>query len=358
MIFEIKRNNEIPIHQQIQIYIKDQIKAGAFQVGEKIPSARTLGDSLQVSHLTVRQALKNLEAEGLLESRIGQGTFVASTSMFQGKVAVLFSSIHNEFSQSISRSILTQLHQKEIDFELIDCMDDIKVRNKHYQRVIDGEFSGAIIIEPEVDGESIFKLLELVLKKLPLVLVDRYIDKVPCSCVQSDNVLGGYLATKHMISQGKKRIAFVGGRKFTTIAQRIEGYRQAISEEEGIACSQDMVKSFENRKLRDVMSELITLSPHPDAIFFENDYTALEGLKYLLQAGLKVPGDVAIVGFDDVSVSAHSTPSLTTIKQNPTLMAEAAVELYSECLSSINKGEDLPIKTVSIPVELMARDSS
>lgn len=188
--------------------------------------------------------------------------------------------------------------------------------------------------------------------KLPMVLTDLWAPALPC--VNPDNLQGGYLATRHLIEQGRSRIAFLASTlAHYSIHQREKGYRKALYEAkllmppeyEAIALPQLDTE----HSLLQALNELFTLPEPPDAIFAYNDATALLVLQCCAQRGLRVPEDVAVVGFDDIETAAWSQPPLTTV-------AVDKERLGREALNLLLSNE--PPSMHLLPVELVIRESS
>lgn len=199
--------------------------------------------------------------------------------------------------------------------------------------------------EPEL-----LAMLELL--KLPLVLVDLWAPGLPC--INPDHMQGGYLATRHLLDQGRSRIAFLASTlSHYSIRQREKGYRQALYEArllmppeyEAIALPQLDTE----RSLQDAIRELLDLPQPPDAIFAYNDATALLVLQACAQRGLRVPQDIAVVGFDDIETAAWSQPPLTTIAVDKHRLGYETLNVLLSGKQEINE---------LLPVALVVRASS
>jgi DNA-binding LacI/PurR family transcriptional regulator len=187
----------------------------------------------------------------------------------------------------------------------------------------------------------------------PLVLVDMH---VPDYCsVNSDHQLGGYLATRHLLQTGRKRIALLSGSlAHYSISRRARGFRQALFEARVLAdpaleiCLPDLGQP--EQAVPRAMAQLLALPAPPDAVFCYNDSTALAAMAYCQSIGLKVPHDIAIVGFDDISAAAKANPPLSTIRIDKEALGAAGVELLlgtpGDVLEQIQ------------PVQLILRESS
>ena len=186
----------------------------------------------------------------------------------------------------------------------------------------------------------------------PLVLVDLWAPGLPC--VNPDNTLGGYLATQHLIAQGRSRIAFLASTlAHYSIRQREKGYRQALYEARLLMPPEyDVVAPpllDTEQSLVDAVNELLRLPEPPDAIFAYNDAAAMVVQQVCAQQGIRIPEDLALVGFDDIDAAAWSHPPLTTIAVDKKQLGREALRLLLE----ENQEENL-----LLPVQLVVRGSS
>ncbi|HEX7734580.1 MAG TPA: LacI family DNA-binding transcriptional regulator [Ktedonobacteraceae bacterium] len=160
---------------------------------------------------------------------------------------------------------------------------------------------------------------------LPLVLVDHYLPDLlpPVDAVLGDNFQGARLAMEHLFAQGHRHIAFLGGNTLPgshptypiySIQQRWASYCMALLDH-GLAVNYDLVESGElnAESAYAACQRLLARGTNFSAIFCADDITAIGALKALREAGLKVPDDISLVGFDDIELSQHVTPPLTTI---------------------------------------------
>lgn len=172
-----------------------------------------------------------------------------------------------------------------------------------------------------------------------------------CS-VGSDNIRGGRRATAHLIRLGRKRIAFFGDTEAPEMMQRHTGYLQAL-EEAGIAPDPELAPPvhFETESAENAVERLIAQGVEIDAVFGASDMIAIGAIRGLTRCGRDVPGDVSVVGYDDVLLARHAHPALTTISQDT---AKAGRLLVSKLMSSTGGQE---IHSERLPTELIVRDS-
>ncbi|WP_418667736.1 LacI family DNA-binding transcriptional regulator [Allofournierella sp.] len=192
--------------------------------------------------------------------------------------------------------------------------------------------------------------------QIPIVLIDSYCNDHYYHSVRIDDAYGSYLATRHVLEYGHKRIAFFCGliKENGVIKKRLTGYRQAL-EERGIAYDPALV--FEGKIDYEsgvqLARQLARSATEATAVVATADILAVGAMKGFYDEGLHVPDDISIIGFDDLELAQYMTPGLSTIKQEIPLKGERAVELL---LDSIND-ETLTKHELVLPVSLITRGS-
>lgn len=174
-----------------------------------------------------------------------------------------------------------------------------------------------------------------------------------CS-VSGDNITGGTLATRHLIQLGRQRVAFLGGpTEDLTVQHRFNGYEIALQEAgQRLVLKRIAYGDYSYASGLDAMQRLLKQSPDLDAVFVNSDLMAIAAIKVILESGRRVPDDVAVVGYDDVSIATYNNLPLTTIRQNVTL---AGSLLAQNLIRYIKTGE---VTNVTTPVELVIRKSA
>jgi DNA-binding LacI/PurR family transcriptional regulator len=174
-----------------------------------------------------------------------------------------------------------------------------------------------------------------------------------CS-VSSDNFSGGKQAAEHLLQTGHRQIGYVGGPEYEYEAQRrYDGYAAAL-QENGLTVDPALVTygHWSSDSAARQMQQLLERAPDLDAVFANSDMMAVGAINVLRENGRRVPQDVAVVGYDDLSIAKISSPPLTTISQNLPLVGQL---LAQNLIQNIETGL---ITTVTIPAELVIRESS
>ncbi len=223
---------------------------------------------------------------------------------------------------------------------------DVRIPNMVQQNRVDG----LILAGCDIPRETI---VALKLQGIPIVLVDNHVEKV--NSIVIDNVGGAYEATKHLIELGHRRIAFVcewfGDLSF---AERFEGYKKALADH-GIPFDEDLIAEGLPRQPRTgyVAAQRLLEKATPTAIFAANDLVAAETLRVLRERGLRVPDDVAVVGFDDGEVALHTVPPLSTVR----VFRKEMGALAARRLLDILENPDQPPTHIRVFTELVVRES-
>lgn len=188
----------------------------------------------------------------------------------------------------------------------------------------------------------------------PIVLVDMHWRGF--TSVNPDNFRGGYLATQHLLRTGRKRIAMLSGSlAHYSIQQRNRGFRQALFDAK-VHADPDLevivpTMGDGDEGVIEAVRSLLSLPKPADAVFCYNDSTALAAMKYCLNEGMKIPHDLAIVGFDDIAAAAAAIPPLSTIHVDKEELGRAGIELL------LHKTDETP-PHITVPVQLIVRESS
>lgn len=195
-------------------------------------------------------------------------------------------------------------------------------------------------------------------KGVPVVFFDRVEQDGNNTVVIIDNSHCGYIATKHLIEQGCKRIAHVtSSLKRNVYSQRYKGYREALNEY-GIPFDESLLLVNDLSEKAGIESALhiLQMNEQPDGIFFTNDFVAAVGMRTLKEHGIRIPEDIAVVGFNNDAISQLIEPTLTTINYPGSDMGEIAARNLINHLAGI--GDLSQTNTVIVRSELIVRQSS
>lgn len=212
---------------------------------------------------------------------------------------------------------------------------------------------GGVIFADIIDNK---KQIEAVLEEgIPCIVINNMVEDLDVNYVAIDNEKGGKLATEYLAGLGHKKIATITG-SLTTQAglQRFEGFKDVLKRKNIPLRDEYVYKGdYSRRAARIAVEQFLALKNPPTAIFAASDDMALEAIAAILEKGLKVPGDISIIGFDDNPSGLYGPVSLTTIKQPLFKMAEDAVKYLNAIVSG---KKNTPAKIILSP-ELVTRES-
>jgi LacI family transcriptional regulator len=201
--------------------------------------------------------------------------------------------------------------------------------------------------------------LEIKNRGIPAILFDRTNDDLGIPSVVIDDYKGAYNATQHLINQGARRVAHICGQQHTKIFQdRFRGYVDAIIAN-GLTVRQEFIVkgTVTIQSGTECMHQLMDLSDPPDGVFAVEDFTALGAMQALKERGIRIPEDVAIIGFANEDFGKYITPSLSTVDQQTVKMGEEAAKLLLSLSKQENFYESPPTKIILEP-KMIFRESS
>ena len=242
------------------------------------------------------------------------------------------------------------------DYNIILCNSDWKRERETIllQNLIARQVDGLICISA---GMSVAQIEPMVNLGTPVVTFERKLIDSALDAVSIDNYNGAYVATKHLLDLGHRRIAAVTGRANSIVSEeRLNGYFDALLDA-GLEPKPHYV--FPGDYLPDTGAQaalkILLLPKKPTAVFAFNDLMAMGVLRVLIEQGLLVPDDIAVMGFDDISICKYTTPTLTTMRQPLEKMGTLAVELL---LQRIRSEDHYESRHVELQPELIIRAST
>lgn len=346
--------NLLPKYYQIKKIIEKSILGEFFNHGDTIPSEVKLSKKFGVTHVTVNRAIMELVNEGLLYREKGKGTFVKSklTPPSPGKRSDIIcfgvdifigdKGHYSPYVSEVLEGIVAQCHKKGINLVLPPFTNGIM--NIH--NAIDLGIKGMICFGKARSELNINQFKE---SGLPFIIVNRIAENEGINYIETDHFKGGYIATKHLIDLGHKRIGYIYDTKtmmLKSIRDRFEGYKLAL-QENGLDFSDELVVPGNPKKL-------LSLSNIPTGIFASSDLIAAGAIRAIREAHIRVPEDISVVGFDDLRLSSIQRLQITTVRQRLPELGSLAVEK----LLSIIRGTHTGFVQEKLDVELVIRKST
>jgi DNA-binding LacI/PurR family transcriptional regulator len=353
--------NPLALYEQIVNDIKSRINKGQLNIGDQIGSQSQLSKEYNVSLITVKKALSNLINEGILFSRVGKGTYVARKAKAvdiskHKSIGLVLRDLKHPFFSMIVHSVEEKAYQVGYNILLSNSSGRIDKEESQISHFEEIGVSGLIIASMSLLYRATDNIIKLHKRNFPYMMVS-YMEDPDIYYVGTDNEKGAFMATEHLIKLGYKRIGYVNGGKGNLLGLlRKKGYERALKKYQkkidpklifNLSLTEDRFKSGYQ-----LGKDFLNLNPKPDALFFYTDLAALGFQRSIMELGLKIPGDVALVGFDNIELSKYASAPLTTIAQNANKIGELAVESVIKRI----EGKETSVRTILEP-ELIVRAS-
>lgn len=220
----------------------------------------------------------------------------------------------NPFFAEVARGVEDTAFGQGYSVVICNTDGDLDKESFYASLLAEKRMDGIIFVAAGGSAEQVRALQD---RGMLVVVVDRELPEVAVDQVLTDNAHGGYLATRHLIELGHRRIGCITGPSdVTPSAERVTGYRRAL-EEAGIPIDERIIVrgDFQCESGYRVAQHLLTLAQPPTAIFACNDLMAIGAISAAVSLGYRIPEDISVVGFDDIRLSSYTNPPLTTVHQ-------------------------------------------
>jgi LacI family transcriptional regulator len=267
--------------------------------------------------------------------------------------ALIISDIENPHFTALVRGVEDVARSN--GYSVVLCNSDEELaKERDYVAVALAERMAGVVISPSSDRDSaIGPLLDA---GVPVVTIDRRLRASPVNSVVVSNKKGAQEATRHLLDGGYTRVACITGpTRTTTAAQRLAGYRSALTEA-GREPDPQLVRIADYKESggASAMRSLLDLPQPPDALLVANSLMTMGALGCLADAGVRIPEEMGIVGFDDLPWARLVSPRLTAVAQPTYDLGRTAAEMLVERAAD----PEAPVRTVTLPTQLVVRDSS
>jgi LacI family transcriptional regulator len=266
-------------------------------------------------------------------------------------VGVLLPDLHGEFFSELIRGIDAVARLRRLQLLLSSTHGDAAELTLAI-RTMRGRVDGLLVMSPHVDAALLDKNLP---SALPAVLINSPLKDARRSTLTIDSYRGARAMVSHLIRRGHRRIAHVAGPELNFDAQeRLRGYRDELASALPRAARQVLPGDFSEKSGYLAGQQLAAQRERPDAVFAANDVIALGCVAAFREAGLRVPADIAVAGFDDIPLASLVSPALTTVRVQIAELGRAALE---QLLLSIESPEQTrPVSRALVP-EVVVRES-
>lgn len=316
--------------------------------------SRVINNNGRFSEETRKRVMSVIEENGYHINAIAKTLRLQKSNT----IGMIVPDISNEFFSSIINLIERNFFERGISTIICNTDKDPAKENAYLQSLDLKMVDGLICIsgQEKIDESQISR-------NIPIV----YIDRIPevsnnVAIVGSNHLEGGYLATKHLIDKGCKRIMLLTKEKNnSSVIDRIAGYQKALMEaslelDANLFVYTPLVDEHSYELARKAIQKALVAGLSFDGIFATNDWLAYGAIRELESQGISVPGEVKVVGFDDDTISKYSSPSITTIHQDVATIANEASDILYRLMSKPNT--KIKKRHIQIPVELIERETT
>ncbi len=327
------------------------IKDVAQKAGVSVSTvSKVLNQNYPVSEKTRKKVLKAIQELNYTPNPTARSLVLKKTHT----IGVILPDIHGDFFSEIIKGIDKKAREFGYHVLLTSSHSNLKELDEALLSLVNGKVDGLIIMNPTLRTSYVETRL---LKKMPVVLLNCCGDIQNADVILIDNYTGAYNLTKHLIKHGHRKIAVITGPvdNFDSI-ERLKGYKDALREA-GIEPVQEFEfrGDFTKETGYEVMKAILALPEKPTAIFALNDDMAIGAVQFAKKMGIKIPQDIAIVGFDDIPMAEYIQPSLTTVRVP---MDKVGVLAAEKLFKRIRKEEEKPKFTKTIlETTLIVRES-
>lgn len=327
------------------------------------PSIKDIARLARVSHSTVSRALQNspLVNAGTAEKirKIAVESGYRASAVARGlvtkrtrTVGLVVTTVADPFASEVVSGIEQAANDHGYSVFLADSNADPEREKKVVHSLAERRVDGIIVTSSRVGALYLPLLSEMM---VPIVLVNNQHPGAFVHSVMIENLEGSRMAAKHLVGLGHERIAYLGDQfGYQSDTERFAGYREAL-DAAGIPFRPELVVHGDGKPEggMQAMEKLLALPDPPTAVCCYNDMSALGALRSIHLAGLRVPEDISLVGFDDLFLASYTQPRLTTVRQPMRRMGQLAMASLFKLMS----GEESAIR-IKVQAELVVREST
>ena len=313
--------------------------------------SKALRNHTDISEKTRDRVLARARKLGYQPNWIARSLVTRRTHM----VGLVIPDMMHSFFAEVAKGVTQKFQPLGYQIVISNSDENAELEESQIQLLLARAVDGLIIASAQTSGKN-RSFQSMRASKVPFVLIDRVPPGVDAHFVGVKNEEIGALATSHLIEQGCRRIAHIRGPAISTGNLRLQGYRRALAKA-GLNQPPEYVVRGDHGDERGyvAMRQLLQLKKRPDGVFCFNDPVAAGAIQAILEAGLRVPDDVAVVGAGNVHYSDQLRVPLTTVDQSSLLTGEKAAEMLAKCILA---GKPLPPEYLYLQPRLVARQSS
>ncbi|ALJ01088.1 LacI family DNA-binding transcriptional regulator [Rufibacter tibetensis] len=272
-------------------------------------------------------------------------------------IGVIVPRLNSPFMSSVLAGMEKVANDAGYNLIISQSLETLQKEVANAKTMFDSRVDG-LLVSLSYETENIDHFLNIINKGIPVIFYDRVAEHRNCTSIVIDNLQAAYQATSHLIEQGCTNIVNITGNlKRNVYSDRLKGYKYALIDHNlAYNDANVIINNLSEEAGEEAAKKILKMDPLPDGIFVSNDTCAVSCIKTLKQAGVSVPRDIAVVGFNNDAISRVVEPNLTTINYPGQEMGEVAVRVL--LLQMGGNTERIPSNTINLRSELIIRDSS
>lgn len=314
--------------------------------------SKVLRGNPDIGEATRKRVLKRMKELNYRPNMIARG--LASGRTYT--VGLVVPDLVHPFFAEFAKSLSGVLRANERGLVLASSEEDPEIERQEIRTLLARGVDVLLIASCQANLRSFYQLGD---ERTPFLLFDRNFPHLAANFVGSDDVAVGEMATQHLIEIGRRRIAHIGGRNSSPSFDRLRGYRNALvaarlPTPDELVVSRERVEESGDMVGFQMMQALLKLKPRPDAVFCYNDLTALGAMEAALQAGLRVPEDIAFIGCGNLRYANYLRVPLSSVDHNTAGLGRIAAGLAME----LSTNPEQPPRSIYVPSRLVVRGST
>jgi len=314
--------------------------------------SKVLRGNADIGEATRKRVLKRMKELNYQPNMMARG--LASGRTYT--VGLVVPDLVHPFFAEFARSLGGALRETNRTLILASSDEEPEVEQQEIRLLLNRGVDVLLIASCQKNLRNFYELGH---NRTPYLLFDRNFPHLAAHFVGSDDVLVGEMATNHLIEIGRKRIAHIGGKNSSPSFDRLRGYKNALLAAgfpvaEELIASRERVEEAGDKVGFDVMQEILALEKRPDAVFCYNDLTAIGAIEATLQAGLRVPEDIAVIGCGNLRYANYLRVPLSSIDHQTAELGRVAGQFAME----LSADPDQPPKSILVPSNVVAREST
>jgi LacI family transcriptional regulator len=315
--------------------------------------SKVLRDHPDIGEETRRRVLKRVQELDYQPNALARSLVTGRSYL----VGLVVPGLLHPFFAEVARALSTVIRRKGYSLIVSSSEEDPELERQEIRQLVARRLDALVIASSGTSSEQ-FQRMDL--QSQPYVLIDREFPELQANFVGIDDTTAGRIATEHLFDIGCQRVAHIGGRENSTGIRRFDGYKQAL-QNRGMTYSDNYVVSRMNvdtestERGAEAMRLLLQCNPRPDGVFCHNDPLAIGAMNTILDAGLKIPEDIAIIGCGNLHYDNCLRVGLSSIDQH----SEQIGQLTAEIVLSLIESKEMPTaRTIILEPMLVARAST